>query len=78
MSLRKGILWSFAGVLVVICPGVAFAQLAPQSQEEFEQRFTGWTLQLIAPDCGERDRGEPVTFIGPGRCKFVKETLKLN
>ena len=26
-------------VLVVVYPGVAFAQLAPQSQAEFEQRF---------------------------------------
>ena len=67
MSLRKGILWSFAGVLVVICPGVAFAQLAPQSQEEFEQRFTGWTLQFDAPECNEGDGVEPVSFIGPGR-----------
>ena len=67
MSLRKGILWSFTGVLVVICPGVAFAQLAPQSQEEFEQRFTGWTVQSDAPDCNEGDGIDPITFIEPGR-----------
>ena len=67
MSLRKGILWSFAGVLVAVCPGVAFAQLAPQSHEEFEQRFTGWTLQFDAPECNEGDGVEPVSFIGPGR-----------
>ena len=55
------------GVLVVICPGVAFAQLAPQSQEEFEQRFTGWTVQSDAPDCNEGDGIDPITFIEPGR-----------
>ena len=54
-------------VLVVICPGVAFAQLAPQSQEEFEQRFTGWTVQSDAPDCNEGDGINPITFIEPGR-----------
>ena len=71
MSLRTGILWSLAGVLVPVCPGVAFAGLAPQSQEEFEQRFTGWTLHTDAPDCDEGDEeGDevaPVTFIEPGR-----------
>ena len=67
MSLRKGILWSFTGVLVVICPGMAFAQLAPQSQAEFEQRFTGWTVQSDAPDCNEGDGIDPITFIEPGR-----------
>ena len=67
MSLRKGILWSFAGVLAAVCPGVAFAQLAPQSQEDFEQRFTGWTLQFDAPECNEGDGVEAVRFIGPGR-----------
>ena len=69
MSLRKGILWSFTGVLVVICPGVAFAQLAPQSQEEFEQRFTGWTLETGAAVCGDDTTFEldPLTFIEPGR-----------
>ena len=69
MSFRKGILWSFIGVLVVICPGVAFAQLAPQSQEEFEQRFTGWTLETGAADCGDDTTFEldPLTFIEPGR-----------
>ena len=52
-------------VLVVVYPGVAFAQLAPQSQAEFEQRFTGWTVQSDAPDCG--DEIDPITFIEPGR-----------
>ena len=52
-------------VLVVVYPGVAFAQLAPQSQAEFEQRFTGWTVQSDAPDCG--DGIDPITFIEPGR-----------
>ena len=67
MSLRKGILWRFVAVLVVAYPGMAFAQLAPQSQEEFEQRFTGWTLQADAPDCNEGDGVEPINFIEPGR-----------
>ncbi len=66
-SLNKGILWSFTALLIVVCPGVALAQLAPQSQEEFEQRFTGWTLQFDAPDCNEGDGVEPISFIGPGR-----------
>ena len=56
-----------AVAFVVVCPGVAFAQLAPQSQAEFEQRFTGWTLQFDAPDCNEGDGIDPVTFIDPGR-----------
>ena len=54
-------------VLVVVYPGVAFAQLAPQSQAEFEQRFTGWALQADAPDCNEGDGIDPITFIEPGR-----------
>ena len=54
-------------VLVVVYPGVAFAQLAPQSQAEFEQRFTGWTVQSDAPDCNEGDGIDPITFIEPGR-----------
>ena len=54
-------------VLVVVYPGVAFAQLAPQSQAEFEQRFTGWTVQADAPDCNEGDGIDPITFIEPGR-----------
>ena len=54
-------------VLVVVYPGVAFAQLAPQSQAEFEQRFTGWALQSDAPDCNEGDGIDPITFIEPGR-----------
>ena len=66
-SLNKGILWSFTALLIVVCPGMAVAQLAPQSQEEFEQRFTGWTLQFDAPDCNEGDGVEPISFIGPGR-----------
>ena len=54
-------------VLVVVYPGVAFAQLAPQSQAEFEQRFTGWTAHVDAPDCNEGDGIDPITFIEPGR-----------
>ena len=54
-------------VLVVVYPAVAFAQLAPQSQAEFEQRFTGWALQSDAPDCNEGDGIDPITFIEPGR-----------
>ena len=54
-------------VLVVVYPGVAFAQLAPQSQAEFEQRFTGWTAHVDAPDCNEGRGVEPITFIEPGR-----------
>ena len=54
-------------VLVVVYPGVAFAQLAPQSQAEFEQRFTGWTVQSDAPDCNEGNGIDPITFIEPGR-----------
>ena len=54
-------------MLVVVYASVAFAQLAPQSQEEFEQRFTGWTLQADAPDCNEGDGVEPIDFIEPGR-----------
>ena len=58
-------------VLVVVCyPGVAFAQLAPQSQAEFEQRFTGWTLQSTNDaDCGDDFMFDfdPITFIEPGR-----------
>ena len=56
-----------SAVVVAVYPGVAVAQLAPQSQEEFEQRFTGWTLQLDAPACNEGDGIEPASFIGPGR-----------
>ena len=67
MSFRQGILWSFTAVLAAVYPGVAVAQLAPQSQEEFEQRFTGWTLQFDAPDCNEGDGVDPITFIEPGR-----------
>ena len=52
---------------IVIFPGVTFAQFAPQSQAEFEQRFTGWTLQFDAPDCNEGNGFDPVTFIAPGR-----------
>ena len=51
----------------VVFPGVALAQLAPASQAEFEQRFTGWTLLSDAPDCNEGNGIDPVTFIGPGR-----------
>ena len=54
-------------MLVVAFPGVTFAQLAPQSQEDFEQRFTGWTLQADAPDCNEGKGVAPLSFIGPGR-----------
>ena len=54
-------------VLVVVYPGVAFAQLAPQSQAEFEQRFTGWAAHVDAPDCNEGRGFEPITFIEPGR-----------
>ena len=54
-------------VLVVVYPGVVFAQLAPQSQAEFEQRFTGWTAHVDAPDCNEGRGVEPITFIEPGR-----------
>ena len=49
MSFRQGIRWSFTAVLAAVYPGVAVAQLAPQSQEEFEHRFTGWTLQVDSP-----------------------------
>ena len=38
-----------AVVVGVVFPGVALAQLAPASQAEFEQRFTGWTLLSDAP-----------------------------
>ena len=54
-------------VLVVVYPGVAFAQLAPQSQAEFEQRFTGWTAHVDAPNCNEGRGVEPIIFIEPGR-----------
>ena len=54
-------------VLVIVYPGVAFAQLAPQSQAEFEQRFTGWTAHVDAPDCNEGNGIDPITFIEPGR-----------
>ena len=56
-----------AVVVGVVFPGVALAQLAPASQAEFEQRFTGWTLLSDAPDCNEGNGLDPVTFIGPGR-----------
>ena len=56
-----------AVVVGVVFPGVALAQLAPASQTEFEQRFTGWTLLSDAPDCNEGNGLDPVTFIGPGR-----------
>ena len=56
-----------AVAFLVIFPGVAFPQLAPQSQAEFEQRFTGWILQLDAPDCNDGEGIAPATFIGPGR-----------
>ena len=56
-----------AVVVGVVFPGVALAQLAPASQAEFEQRFTGWTLLSDAPDCNEGNGIDPVTFIGPGR-----------
>ena len=51
----------------VVFPSVALAQLAPASQTEFEQRFTGWTLLSDAPDCNEGNGIDPVRFIGPGR-----------
>jgi len=50
-----------------VLPGVASAQLAPASQAEFEQRFTGWRLLSDAPHCNEGNGIDPVTFIGPGR-----------
>ena len=56
-----------AVVVGVVFSGVALAQLAPASQAEFEQRFTGWTLLSDAPDCNEGNGLDPVTFIGPGR-----------
>ncbi len=56
-----------AVVVGVVFPGVALAQLAPASQAEFEQRFTGWTLLSDAPDCNEGNGLDPVTFIGQGR-----------
>ena len=78
MSFRQGILWSFTAVLAAVYPGVAVAQLAPQSQEEFEQRFTGWTLQFDAPDCNEGDGVDPITFIEPGRFEISgAESLNL-
>ena len=51
----------------VVLPGAALAQLAPESQAVFEQRFTGWTLLSDAPECNEGNGIDPVTFIGPGR-----------
>ena len=51
----------------VVSPGVALAQLAPATQAEFEQRFTGWKLLADAPDCNDGNGIDPVTFIGPGR-----------
>ena len=56
-----------AVAFLVVCPGVAFAQLAPQSQEEFEQRFTGWTLLVDAPDCDIGNVVDHGTFSGPGQ-----------
>ena len=59
-----------AVAFLVVFPGVVFAQLAPQSQAEFEQRFTGWTLlSTDDADCGPSvglDFGT-ITFTGPGR-----------
>ena len=41
--------------------------LAPQSQAEFEQRFTGWTMNVCGPlTCDEVDE-YLVDFIGPGQ-----------
>ncbi|MCY4602212.1 MAG: SwmB domain-containing protein [Acidobacteria bacterium] len=54
-------------VTVVFFPSLAFAQLAPQSQADFEQRFTGWTLHSDAPECNEGDGVDPLTFVEPGK-----------
>ena len=55
------------GVVVVVLPGPASAQLAPRDQAQFEQRFTGCTLVSAAPDCNEGNGIDPIRFIGPGR-----------
>ena len=42
--------------------------LAPQSQAEFEQRFTGWTMNVCGLTCDEDDEySYAAAFIGPGR-----------
>ena len=56
-----------AGLAVVAVPGLSAAQLAPQDQAEFEQRFTNWTLLDRGSDCNDGNGIDPVTFIGPGR-----------
>ncbi len=62
--MRAGLVAAAVGV---VFPGVALAQLAPASQAEFEQRFTGWRLLSDAPSCNDGNGVDPVTFIGPGR-----------
>ena len=68
-------------VLVVVYPAVAFAQLAPQSQAEFEQRFTGLGLcESDAPNCNEVrwDRHEHLRRTRPIRCKRIASRATSN
>ena len=65
--MRRTVVSAVAVAFIVIFPGVAFAQLAPQSQAEFEQRFTGWTLLVDAPDCNVGNVVDHGIFTGPGQ-----------
>ena len=58
---------AWAGIL--LASSTAFAQLAPQSQAEFEQRFTGWTMLAEGPDCDDGNglAVGTVTFAGQGQ-----------